>query len=129
MTTFSLGIMSSILKSPPAYSISDLLSSPYFSFISRSSVFIISILLVSLSRISFKSFIVFINSSNSPLNLSCSSPVNCLRRISTIALDCISLNLNSEINLAFASSAFDEDLINEMTLSILSEAMIKPSSM
>ena len=121
--------MSSILKSPPAYSISDLLSSPYFSFISRSSVFIISILLVSLSRISFKSLIVFIKSSNSPLSLSCSSPVNCLRRISTIALDCISLNLNSEINLAFASSAFDEDLINEITLSILSEAMIKPSSM
>ena len=32
-TTFSSGIISSTLKSPPAYSISDLLSSPYFSFI------------------------------------------------------------------------------------------------
>ena len=127
ITTFSFGIMSSMLKSPPAYSISDLLSSPYFSFISKSSVLIISILLDSLSKISFRSFIVFIKSSNSPLNLSCSSPVNCLKRISTIALDCISLNLNSEINLDFASSAFDDDLIKEITLSILSEAIIKPS--
>ena len=128
ITTFSSGIISSILKSPPEYSILDLLSSPYLSLISISSSLIIVILLSSLSRILLRSLIVFINSSNSPLSLSCSRPVNCLKRISTIAFDWISESLNSFINLILASSAFDEDLIKAITLSILSEAIIKPSN-
>ena len=65
--------------------------------------------------------------SNSALNLSCSKPVSCLSLISTIALDWISDSLKLVINLFLASSALDEDLISAITLSILSEAIIKPS--
>ena len=109
------------------YSIIDLLSSPYFSLITIISSLMICILLDSLSRISFKSVINFIISSYSPLNLSCSRPVNCLNRISTIAFDCISDNLKRLIKFSLASSAFLEALIILITSSILSDAIINPS--
>ena len=127
ITTFSSGIISSILNSPPANSITDLLSSPCFSLISMSSSFIIDILLSLLSRMSFKSFISSNNSACSFLNLSCSKPVNCLNLISTIALAWTSESENSFIRFSLALSALDDDLIISITLSILSEAIINPS--
>ena len=120
--------MSSILSSPPANSILDLLSSPCFSFTSINSSLMINILRSLFSSMSFKSLINFNNSVCSFLSLSCSRPVNCLNLISTIALDWISVKLNSLIRLVLASSAFDEALIISITLSILSEAIINPSS-
>ena len=128
MTTFSSGIISSIERSPPAYSITDLLSSPYLSLISFNSSEIIFILLFSFSRISFKSSMSFLISSYSDLSLSCSNPVNCLNLISTIAFAWTSESLNFLIKLFLASSAFFEAFIKAITSSILSEAIIKPSS-
>ena len=128
MTTFSSGIMSSIDKSPPEYSILDLLSSPNLFLTSTNSVVMIFILLSSSSRMSFRSVISSLISLYSVLNLSCSKPVNCLRRISTIALDWISDNLYLSIRFCLASSAFFDALISLITSSILSEAIIKPSS-
>ena len=88
----------------------------------------ISILLSSLLRMSFKSSITFNKSLYSALNLSCSKPVNCLNLISTIALDWRSDNLNLLINFSLASSGLFEPLIKAITSSILSEAIIKPSN-
>ncbi len=119
--------MSSSLKLPPAYWISDRLSSPYFCFTSSSSVLIISILRSLLFKMSFKSRIVFLSSSNSSLNLLCSRPVSCLRRISTIALDCISVSSYFEERFSLASSGVFDFLIILITSSILSEAIINPS--
>ena len=126
-TTFSSGIMSSMLNSPPENSITDLLSSPCFSFISRSSSFMIVILLSLSFKISFRSFISSTKLSYSSLNLSCSRPVSCLNLISTIAFDWISDNLNSVIKFFLASSALEDFLIISITLSILSDAIIRPS--
>ena len=114
-------------RSPPEYSIIDLLSSPYFSLISISSSEIIFILRSSFDKILFKSFISFLISSNSPLSLSCSRPVNWRNLISTIALDWISERLYFFIKFSFALSAFAEALIISITSSILSDAIINPS--
>ena len=129
ITTFSLGIMSSILKFPPAYSILERRSSPYFSLIFSSSSLMILIRRSFLSRISFKSAMVLTSSSYSPRNLSCSKPVNWRKRISTMALAWISVNSNFSISLFLASSALEEDRMRAITSSILSDAMIKPSRM
>ena len=128
ITTFSLGIISSTLKSPPAYSISDLLSSPYFSLISASSSLIKFILFVLLSKRSLYPLIVFCRSSYSSLNLFCSSPVSCLNLISIIALAWVSESLYFFSSFCLASSAFEDFLIRSITSSILSLAMISPSS-
>ena len=128
-TTLSSGIISSSLKLPPAYWISDRLSSPYFSFTSSSSALIISILRSLLLKISFKSKIVFLSSLNSSLNLLCSRPVSCLSLISTMALDCISVKLYFEERFTLASSGVFDFLIMLITSSILSEATIIPSKM
>ena len=73
--------------------------------------------------------IVLFNSSNSSLNFSCSRPVNCLNLISTIAFACISVSSNWSCKLFFADSVFSDDLISSITLSILSEATIRPFNM
>ena len=119
--------MSSILKSPPAYSITDLLSSPYFSFISINSFLIKSILIDLLSNSFLYPAIVFNNSSYSSLSLSCSRPVNCLNLISIIALAWISDNLYFFSSFCLASSAFEDFFIRSITASILSDAIISPS--
>ena len=119
--------MSSILNSPPENSITDLLSSPCFSFISKSSSLIMFILLSLSLKISLRSFINSNKPLNSSLNLFCSRPVNCLNLISTIAFDCVSDKLNSFIKFFLASSALEDFFIISITLSILSDAIIKPS--
>ena len=121
------GIKSSIRISFAEYSIIDLLSSPYLSLITAISSLMICILTGSLSKISFKFVINFIISSYSPLNLSCSRPVNCLNRISTIALDWISDKLKRVIKFSLASSAFFDALMILITSSMLSDAIISPS--
>ncbi len=127
--TLSSGIISSILRSPPAYSMVERLPSPYFSFTSSNSSLITCILRSLRAKMSLRSLMVSIISSYSALNLSCSSPVSCRNRISTIALACSSDSSNLSINFCRASSALLEERISAITSSILSDAMINPSRM
>ena len=87
----------------------------------------ISILSSTLARISFKWAINFSISSYSPLNFSCSSPVNWPKRMATIALACLSVKLKRSISAVCASTGVLEARINLMTSSIWSEAIINPS--
>jgi hypothetical protein len=59
-------------------------------------------------------------SSYSVLNLSCSRPVNWRKRISTMARDWMSDNLNLSINFSLASSVLFWSLIKAITSSMLS---------
>ena len=127
MTTSESGIISSMLTSPPEYSISVLRSSPNLSLTSSSSSLMIDIRNALSFKMLFKYSIVFINSSYSALILSRSRPVSFWRRMSKIALAWISLSLNSVINPVFASSGVDEARMSLMTASRLSMAMSKPS--
>ena len=102
-------------------------SSPYLAFMSFNSSLIICMRRSSFARISFKSVIVAINSSNSARNLSCSRPVNWRKRISTIARVWISDKPKRSDNLSLALSGLADDLIISITSSMLSDAMIKPS--
>ena len=121
--------MSSIRKFPPAYSITDRRSSPYFCFTSSNSSLMMAILRSFFSRISFKSAIVVTRASYSDRSLSCSKPVSWRKRISTIALACNSLSLKVSISFCRASSALSEARISRITSSILSDAIMRPSSM
>ena len=85
MTTCSSGIMSSILTSALLNSIVERRSSPNLSRISASSSLIIVMRRSLRSRMSFKSVIMLINSSNSALSLSRSRPVSFCNLISKIA--------------------------------------------
>ena len=129
ITTCSFGIMSSIDKSPPAYSMVERRSSPYFSLTTANSSLIICIRRSFLSKISFKSSMVFIRSSYSVRNLSCSNPVSWRKRISTMALAWISLNSKRLMSFWRASSGLEEPRMIDITSSILSEAIISPSKM
>ena len=122
----SSGIISSTVNSAAECSISDLLLSPYLSLISDSSSLIISILLPLSERISFKFFICLFSSSFSLLIFSLSRPVSFWSLISNIALDCISDNLYFDINPFLASSGLFDFLINSITSSMLSRAIIYP---
>ena len=127
MTTSVSGIMSSILTSPPANSMSVRRSSPYLSFISMSSSLMISMRLALSDKILFKYSIVFMSSSYSALILSLSRPVSFCRRMSRMAFACISLSLNSDIKPLRASSGVAEPRMSLITASRLSIAISKPS--
>ena len=85
ITTSSFAIISSITKSLEEYSISLLLSSPYFSFIAVSSSFTTCIKTFTSESISLQRLINSDNLLCSSSNFSRSKPVNCLKRISTMA--------------------------------------------
>ena len=129
ITHASSGIRSSIERSYSSYPIEVLLSSPYLSAISDISVLITVRSLFLSASIALYSSIFFCNSASSVSILLLSNPVSALNRISTIACDCASVRLNSCIRLSFAACTFAEPLIIDITLSILSRAMINPSNM
>ena len=121
--------MSSIEKSESTGMISVLLSSPYLSFISNNSVFMISIRWFLLSRIPFKWAMCFINSLYSSTTFSISNPVNLWRRMSNIACACMSERLKLFINPSLACVGSLLPRITLITSSMLSSAIFKPSSM
>ena len=129
ITISSSAYISSTLKSPAAYSISVLLSSPYFSRISTSSSLMIFILMSTFSSISFNRVIKAITSLCSSLNFSISRPVNFCKRRSRMALAWRSLKSNFWIKPSLAMSGVFEARINAITSSRLSTAIMSPSRM
>ena len=129
ITQGSSGIRSSIEISYSSNPIDVLLSSPYLSAIIDISVLITVRSLFLSARIALYSSIFFCNSASSASILLLSRPVRARSLISTIACDCASVRLNSFIRLSLAVWTFSEPLIIEITLSILSSAIIKPSNM
>ena len=127
MTVLSLGIISSIEISNSSYPMAVLLSSPYLSMIIESSSLITIRSFLLSARIAFNSSIRFINSLYSASIFSLSRPVRVLRRISTIACDCASESPNLSINFCFATLTLSEPLIIDITSSILSRAISRPS--
>ena len=123
----SSAIISSILRSVAFSTISVLLSSPYFSLISRSSSLIICILFVLLSKMPFNSAIYLIISLYSARIFSVSRPVSFWSFMSKIACACFSDNLKPPTRPAFAVSGSLLFLIVSRTLSMLSRAIFKPS--
>ena len=128
-TTSSSAIISSMEKFVSIGTISVLLSSAYWSFIVRSSFFIISILWGLLSSIPLRWEMCLISSLYSSTTFSTSRPVSLWRRMSKIACDCTSLSLKPSIRPSFACVGSLLPFIISITLSILSSAVFKPSSM
>ncbi len=118
-----------MFKSVALSIISVLLSSPYFSLISRSSSLIIFILFVLLSKILFRPVMCLIISLYSERIFSVSRPVNFCSFISKIACACFWDKSKPFISPAFAISGSLLFLIVSRTLSILSKAIFKPSNM
>ena len=129
ITQASSGIRSSIERSYSSYPIEVLLSSPYLSAIRDISVFITVRSLFLSASIALYSSIFFCKSASSASILLLSKPVRALRRISTIACDCASVRLNSFIRLSLAACTVEDPLMIDITLSILSRAIINPSNM
>ena len=129
ITTFSRGIRSSMEISNSSYPIRVLLSSPYFSEITRISFLITPNRSFLSARIALNSSIFFISSAYSASIFSLSKPVNARRRISTIAWAWTSDRPNLLINSCFAIWTFWEPRIILITSSILSSAISNPSKM
>ena len=118
ITTSSSSIKSSIRISSAKYWISDLRSSPNFSFTSNNSVLINSKRKCSLPNNSFKEAINFINWSNSSLIFSRSMPVKRCNLNSKIAFAWISeIPHPAVIKASLAASGFGEFLIKRITSS------------
>ena len=126
ITTFSLGIRSSMEISNSSNPMDVLLSSPYFSEMTRISFLITPRSSFLSARIAFNSPIFFISSSYSASSFSRSRPVSARRRISTIALACTSVRSNLAINSSFAVWTFLDPRIIRITSSMLSSAISNP---
>ena len=129
ITTSSLGIRSSVEMSYSSNPMAVLLSSPYFSEITRISFLITPSNNFLSARIALYSAIFFSSSAYSVSSFSLSRPVRALRRISTIAWDCASLKLKRLINSAFAICTVLDPRMILITSSMLSRAISRPSKM
>ena len=127
MATSSSAIRSSISKSPSASTISVRRASPYFSWVSLSSLTTISINNVSLARIARRRSMVFINPANSSTIFCRSNPVNRWSCISRIAWAWSFVRENCTSRPLRASVGFVESLINLITASKWSSAIFSPS--
>ena len=127
MTTSSFGIRSSMEMSYSSNPMEVLLSSPYFSEMTRISFRITPRRSFLSARIALYSAIFFMSSSYSASSFSLSSPVRALKRMSTIACACASLRLNSFMRDSFAICTVLEPRMIVITRSILSRAISKPS--
>ena len=121
------GVKSSIVTSPSSGTIWVFLSSPYFSLSSFNSTLIKARIFSLDDNKSSYSSIFFINSACSALILSCSNPVKRLNCISKIAFACSVSKPKRLIKPFLAVSVFGDFLINSITSSNESRAIIKPS--
>ena len=128
ITVLVTGIRSSMEMSYSSNPIDVLLSSPYLSAIRRISSLITPRSFFSSARIAFNSAILANNSLYSFSIFSRSRPVSARRRISTIACACASLSPKRFINFSFASGVVLLPRIMEITSSIWSKAISKPSN-
>jgi len=126
ITTFSLGIKSSIEMSYSSNPIAVLLSSPYLSRITIISSLITPNNNFLSARIAFNSPMRFISSAYSVSNFSLSRPVNARNLISTIACACTSVKSNAAIKPSLAICVVLEPLIILITSSMLSRAINNP---
>ena len=124
---FCLVTRSSIDISYSSYPIDVLLSSPYLLRISMISSLMTSSNTLRSESILLNSAIFFWSSAYSLSIFSLSSPVRARSLISTIACACASLSENLPASFSLASAVLFDERIIDITSSILSRAINKPS--